>query len=245
MTTDFGLQDGYVGALKAAILGAVPGLTMVDNTHLVPPGDVATGAFLLEYALRSFPAGAVHLGVVDPGVGSGRRMLALELGDAFVVGPENGLLDRARRGLAARAVALSRGGAAAPTFESRDVMAPAAARLAGGAALEDLGEPFPLDALAPASTLGAGPTRVAVAHVDHFGTLVLDVLAPPDWPAGIALTVGGHPTLPGRTFSDAPPGGLVAYRGSIGYLEVAARDGRADALLEVETGQVVIVDVAG
>src|ERR1700730_7963456 len=98
LTTDFGLGDAYAAALEAAIFSADPAIRVVHVTHQVPPGEISAGAYLLEYATRSFPADTVHLAVVDPGVGSDRRMLAVRAGDFFVVGPDNGVLRRALRG---------------------------------------------------------------------------------------------------------------------------------------------------
>src|ERR1700736_3084887 len=112
LTTDFGLRGAYVAALEAAILVAAPAIRVVHVSHQVPPGDISTGAYLLEYATRSFPAGTVHLGVVDPGVGSDRRILAAHVSDFFMVGPDNGLLRRAFRGQPVDAVALARDPAA-------------------------------------------------------------------------------------------------------------------------------------
>ncbi|MDP9325296.1 MAG: SAM-dependent chlorinase/fluorinase, partial [Candidatus Dormibacteraeota bacterium] len=122
LTTDFGRRDAYAAALEAAVLNLAPDARVVHVSHEVPPGDIATGAYLLEYASHAFAEGAgrspVHLGVVDPGVGSKRRMLAVDCGGFLLVGPDNGLLRRALRGRAATAVALPDAAAdAAPTFQ--------------------------------------------------------------------------------------------------------------------------------
>src|SRR5688500_7816782 len=138
LLTDFGTSDAYVAELKGALLSAAPGTTLVDVTHGVPPGDVRAGAYLLGRVWRRFPAGTVHLGVVDPGVGSERAGFALAARGHFVVGPDNGLFTLILRDTEVQAVVLPTPEGASPTFHGRDVFAPAAAALAGGAALTRL-----------------------------------------------------------------------------------------------------------
>lgn len=237
MTTDFGLEDAYVAALEAAALKVAPELRIVHVSHLVPPGDVAGGAYLLEYACVLFPTGSVHLAVVDPGVGTGRRMLAVSVGNFTVVGPDNGLLDRALRGRDAVAVRLRADPlTAARTFESRDVMAPAAAHIAMGVPLLELGDPAEFETSAPAPEVAGGPpVRTTIAHVDGYGTLVVDLRVAPGARFS-ELLAGDRRIRFGRTFADVEPGELVAYRGSIGYLEIAVRDGQAAPVLGLEQG---------
>lgn len=254
LTTDFGLRDAYVAALEAAILTSAPSIRVVHVSHQVPPGEIRTGAYLLEYATRSFPAGTVHLGVVDPGVGSGRRILAVRAGDFFVVGPDNGLLSRAFRGQTLDAVALAPDPASdSHTFESRDVMAPVAARLASGTDLRGLGVTVAIDAEPPAPALRTGPAqRTVVVHVDSFGTLVLDLRYSNGREAGRysngreageLLRVDGREIKLGTAFNDVGRGDLVAYRGSIGYLEVAVRNGNAAEKLGLGTGAELEVEL--
>lgn len=245
LTTDFGLRDAYAAALEAAILNSGPAIRVIHVSHQVPAGEISTGAYLVEYASRSFPAGTVHLAVVDPGVGSDRRILAVRAGDFFVVGPDNGLLKRAFRGHTLKAVALAPDPASdSHTFESRDVMAPAAARLASGSDLRGLGEVVAIDAEAPAPALTAGRVqRTAVVHVDNFGTLVLDLRCVNGRKAGEMLRVDRREIRLGAAFSDVGPGDLVAYRGSIGYLEVAVRNGSAAEKLGLGSGAEVEVEL--
>ena len=242
LTTDFGHADPYVAALEAALLQTNWDVRVVHNSHEVAPGDIATGAYLLEYAARSFPPGTVHLAVVDPGVGSSRPIIAIETEAFVLVGPDNNLLERALRGMAARAVELESGMEAAPTFESRDVMAPAAARLAGGADLVALGSAMERGSYELAPVLGLDTRLTSVCHVDRFGSLVLDLRHPGAWPEGKQwLDVNGKRARLGRTFSDVAPGELVAYRGSIGYVEVAARNSSAAQVIGSATGDAVEV----
>jgi S-adenosyl-L-methionine hydrolase (adenosine-forming) len=215
--------------MKARLLAGCPAATLVDIGHAVPAYDLVSGAFVLWAGTRDFGPGAVHLAVVDPGVGSARRPVAFRLGGCWYVGPDNGLfgLVLARSaGAPERTIALRRPRGASPTFEGRDVFAPAAAALAAGRPPESLGEPL-AEPLAPLPI--AGP---AVLWVDRFGNLVTN-LEPPV--AG--LRVGGHDvTAAARTFSDAPRGVPFLYVGSMGFVEVGVREGRADERLGARAG---------
>ncbi len=132
LTTDFGLRDPFVGLMKGVIQGIAPGCVMVDLTHEIPPQNVAAGGMAIETALDAFPAGTVHLGVVDPGVGSQRRAVAIEIEAGFLVGPDNGLFTAAlAKSPLRRAVHLTNSSfhrqPVSATFQGRDIFAPAAA----------------------------------------------------------------------------------------------------------------------
>jgi S-adenosylmethionine hydrolase len=240
LTTDFGPGDPYAAALEAALLKVWSPVRVVHVSHTIDPGDIRSGAYVLEYATQSFPPGTVHLGVVDPGVGTDRPMLAIETETFVLVGPGNGLLDRALRGqVVHESVALSAAlDRASRTFQSRDVMAPAAARAAAGEAMWELGSAVEIPAPQPASTLDWEISGTYdIAYVDRFGTLIIDVVHPGTTPAAVdSLTVAGRRVTAGNTFADVAPGELVVYRGSIGYVEVAVRDGSAAARLGVKAG---------
>src|SRR6476620_11272589 len=139
LLTDFGTTDAYVAEMKAVLLGAVPEATLVDLTHAVPPGDIRAGAYLLGRSWHRFPAGTVHLSVVDPGVGTTRAALALRAHGHWFVGPDNGLFTPVLRDAEVEAVVLPVPAEASPTFHGRDLFAPAAAVLACGAPLDSLG----------------------------------------------------------------------------------------------------------
>jgi S-adenosyl-L-methionine hydrolase (adenosine-forming) len=239
LLTDFGTSDAYVAELKGALLSAAPETTLVDVTHAVPPGDIRAGAYLLGRVWRRFPPGTVHLAVVDPGVGSERAAFALAARDHFFVGPDNGLFTLIFRDTEVQAVVLPTPDGASPTFHGRDVFAPAAAALAGGTALARLGEPFsgmPVR-LAYTEPHYAGKSVVGqVVYVDRFGTLVTN-LTPELVPSYAVLEVEGLEVGPlRRTFSDVPIGGLVAYLGSGGQVEIAVRDGSAARRLGIGVG---------
>jgi S-adenosyl-L-methionine hydrolase (adenosine-forming) len=248
-TTDYGLQDGFVAACHGVIARLAPTARVIDVTHLVPPGDVTRGAHVLAQTVPSLPGG-VHLAVVDPGVGTARRPIAIEAaGGGFLVGPDNGLLIPAAEALGGirRAVHLTNAAWFAPdvsrTFHGRDIFAPVAARLAGGADLSSSGSAI-TDLVRPApQRLRRTPDGVVVEvlTVDRFGNLQLAVLAatlPP--PAG-AVSVNGHPATSGGTFGDADPGDLVVFADSAGHLAVAVNGGSAAALLGAHAGDLVTI----
>jgi len=234
LTTDFGEGSPYVAAMKARLLEGCPSATFVDVSHAVPPFDRVSGAFVLWAGTRHFGPGAVHLAVVDPGVGGNRRAVAFELAGSWYVGPDNGLfglvLSESTTG-PLHAVELRRPAGASPTFEGRDVFAPAAAALAAGAPAESLGTAF-AGGLLPLPVLGP-----VVLWVDRFGNLVTSCRPPVP-----ALKVNGHEvTATARTFSEAPPGVPFLYVGSMGFVEVGVREARADERLRAGPGDPVEV----
>lgn len=241
--TDFGSRDSYVAEVKGVLLAGAPAATLVDVTHDVPPGAVMTAQFLLSRVWARFPAGTVHLAVVDPGVGTGRRALAAEAAGQRFVAPDNGLLTMLPHG--ARFVALAVPAASAHTFHGRDLFAPAAARLATGASLEDLGLPVadPIRSPLPAPRRRGDETVGVVLHVDHFGNLITNLPAP-EFPAGATVEVRVDGSLVGvlsPTFGAVAPGELLAYVGSGGTVEIAVRDGNAARRLGVGIGAAAAV----
>ncbi|HZA49355.1 MAG TPA: SAM-dependent chlorinase/fluorinase [Myxococcaceae bacterium] len=256
LLTDFGLSDTYVGQVKGAIATVAPEVRVIDLTHDVPAHDVRSGAFLLMTSVEAFPPGTVHLAVVDPGVGSGRRPVAAASarGDRFV-GPDNGLLVPAleRLGGAVAAVDISAesnwGSRRSTTFHGRDLFAGVAARLARGADIASLGSR--VDALSTPFVLQApqvdsrGTVRGEVLHVDTFGNLVTNVAAqllPHRFSVrvGEAVVRGG----PHAHYAAVAHGELLALLGSAGYLEVSARDGSASLRTQARRGDPVIIEPA-
>jgi len=239
LLTDFGTTDAYVAEMKAVLLGALPEATLVDLTHAVPPGDLRAAAYLLGRSWHRFPAGTVHLAVVDPGVGTARAALAFGRNGHCFVGPDNGLFTPVLRDAAVEIIALPIPDGAAPTFHGRDLFAPAAAELAGGAPLHTLGEPFTgvPHRLSYREPHYEGKVIVGeVVYVDRFGTLVTN-LSPDLVPDYAVVEVEGLDIGPlRRTFGDVPTGGLLAYRGSGGEVEVAVRDGSAARRLGLGVG---------
>ena len=243
LLTDFGLQDPYVGAMKGAILVACPEATLVDVVHEVPAHDVAAGALALDAAYKHFPGGTVFLAVVDPGVGSERRPLAVGAGRWLFVGPDNGLFTHvldAHPGARVHVVAnpLLFRQPLSPVFHGRDLFGPAAGHLARGLPLEDAG-PEVSDAVrlppAPKARLADG-WEGTVLRPDRFGNLTTNILEA-DLVAlagrgleGLEASLGAEPLPLVRTYSDGEVGRPCALLGSSGRLEIAVHRGRADAL---------------
>ncbi len=255
LLTDFGLRDGYVGVMKAVALGIAPDARFVDISHDIAPQDIEMGSWTLGIAWRYFPAGSVLLCVVDPGVGSERRAIALAAGGRFFVGPDNGLVTHAlAQSSIERCVALTNTAyhlsSASATFHGRDIFAPCAAHLLVGVALNDLGEQIDLATLVrlpiPIAPSWEGDTLVGrIAHVDHFGNLISDIpLAGPSAlsASGLRIEVAGHIIMRSAThFAAGPVGEPFALRDSSGALAIAVRDGSAAAALGVGRGAVARV----
>jgi S-adenosyl-L-methionine hydrolase (adenosine-forming) len=235
LTTDFGLADWYVAAVKGVVLGLVPGTTIVDVSHEVPPGDVLTAAFLLAAAAPAFPPGTVHLAVVDPGVGSDRRLLLVEgvesagALDALFVAPDNGLLtpflpplgDGVAR--AAHRPDLYRP-SPGQTFHGRDRFAPLAAALLRGEPAATLGPTIDDPVLLP----GEPPRREGdtllgrVIHVDRFGNLVTDIPAAWLQEPRFEANVAGHTVTRRVThYRELAPGEPGLLPGSLGTIELS------------------------
>jgi S-adenosyl-L-methionine hydrolase (adenosine-forming) len=239
LLTDFGTTDSYVAEVKASILRVAPDATLVDISHSVPPGDIRSAAYLLGRTWRLFPVGTVHLAVVDPGVGTERGALAVRAGGHGFVGPDNGILTSPLRGGEVEVVVLPVPSSAAPTFHGRDLFAPVAAALACGTSLARLGAPFrgSPELLAYTMPRYEGKSVVGeIVYVDRFGTLVTN-LTPDLVPPYAILEVEGLDIGPlRRTYGDVPTGGLLAYVGSGGAVEIAVRDGSAARRLGMGVG---------
>ncbi|MBI4509827.1 MAG: SAM-dependent chlorinase/fluorinase [Deltaproteobacteria bacterium] len=227
LITDFGTQDGYVGAMKGVILSLSPRTRIVDIAHDVPREDVAHGAVVLAQAAAYYPKGTVHVVVVDPGVGGKRRGVVVDDGRHLFVGPDNGVFSLAvpaPRAAYEIASPKFRSKEVCPTFHGRDVFSPAAARLASGAKPSDAGPAVTLLCRLARPQRGQGAGRVI--HVDRFGNLVTDI---PGHRLGSIQNVRAlrvsWPVC--RTFEDVARGARVAYIGSMGTLELAVRDGSA------------------
>ncbi len=249
LTTDFGYTDGYVGALKGVILSIAPQVMLVDITHSIEPQAIAQAAYVLQQAVPHFPAGAIHLAVVDPGVGSARRPLAVHTANATFVGPDNGLFTpfiTAPDAVQIIHLTAARYWRPQPsvTFHGRDIFAPVAAHLAAGVPLSALGAPIddPVRLIETPPHLAAGVLHAAVIHVDHFGNLITNL--PADWLGQGQWTVevqGVAAPAISPHYAAVARGMLVAYVGSGGTLEVAVRDGSAAQVLAAGLGDPVLV----
>ena len=252
LTTDFGQKDGFVGAMKGVILSICPDAVLVDISHEIRPQAVQQAAYVLSSAVAYYPPGAVHLVVVDPGVGSERRPIAVRTARAAYVAPDNGVLGLAlAQDPALQAVHLTdpvyRLPSVSPTFHGRDIFAPAAAHLARGAPVEEMGEALPVSDLielpipAPAPHPGGG-WRCDILHVDRFGNLITNFRLQSQQ-RGLKVSAGERIIERiSRTFSDVEPGELVAYGGSSGYLEIAVREASAAQALSLDVGDTILIE---
>jgi S-adenosylmethionine hydrolase len=251
--TDFGLKDDFVGTCHGVMKLIAPDAQIIDVTHGIPPQAVLQGALVLSSTLPYMPAG-VHLAVVDPGVGGARRPLVLRDREGrLFVGPDNGLLLPAaeRAGITeAREIAnpkyaletISR------TFHGRDLFAPAAAHLAAGIPLEELGPPIGSNELVrldlPAPAVNETSVDVTVLYVDSFGNIALNVNRDHVEQIGVApgvrveLELGGqrYYAVMARTFADARAGDMILYEDSYGNMSVAIANGSAASALHASPG---------
>jgi S-adenosylmethionine hydrolase len=252
LLTDFGARDHYAGTMKGVVLTICPDVTLVDISHEIPAHDVLAGALELAAAYKYFPAGTIFLVVVDPGVGSQRRGIAVDTGDFRFVAPDNGVLTAALEEHAPRKVVeLSERRYARPTvsrtFEGRDRFAPAAAWLAKGIELTALGRPAGAIQVLDIPRAALDGDRIAgqVIRVDHFGNLITNIDRRLfDRLAGGSLEIRAGPHQISKvvsTYADAAPGEICALFGSTDHLEIAATGSDAAAKLSLDRGAPVTV----
>ena len=251
--TDYGLEDGFVAACHGGAARIAPAAKIIDITHLVPPGDVRRGAAVLAQTVAYLPP-AVHVAVVDPGVGTARRAVAIAAGDSILVGPDNGLLSWAIAALGGgkTAIQLTNGELwlhpVSATFQGRDIFMPVAAHLAAGTELADAGDEISVADLvalpAPTSRLHEGSAEGEVMSVDRFGNVQLSIPAADAGRLGIGI---GSPVvvLCGRrqltvpyldTFAAGAPGEIVAFTDSAGLISLAINSGDAAQQLGLPPG---------
>ena len=267
LLTDFGLSDVYVGVMKGAIAQINPQLKVIDITHDIPVQNIAAGRFCLMNAYAYFPTETVHIAVVDPGVGSSRRPIAIRCANFYLVGPDNGLFS----GVLSRESALAKPAptGAAPTkriasveltnpqywrtpqpsntFHGRDIFAAVGAHLATGVRLEELGRAIDLASLVQLQIPNCAVTATGIAgyvqYGDRFGNLITNIpehcIKSNNWSVKINH-ISDTITIPnGKTYSDSKPGDLVAIIGSDGWLEISVNGGSAQSVLKLEFGAIV------
>jgi S-adenosylmethionine hydrolase len=257
--SDFGAEDWFVGVVHGVVLQLCPAARVVDLTHSIPPGDVARGAFVIEAAAPDFPAGTVHIAVVDPSVGTERRALAVRARGQVFVGPDNGVLEWALIDPDAEVRSLTEERwfrkPVSRTFHGRDVFAPVAAHLASGTAFETIGTRItdPVRLTRPPVVAEEGMLRGSVVFVDRFGNALTDLTA-----QAIARAFPGIPeealevrifekrvARVSRSYGDAPIGTLVAILGSSGRLELAEVGGHAASRWGIGTRDRVVITRRG
>jgi S-adenosyl-L-methionine hydrolase (adenosine-forming) len=259
--TDFGLEDDFVGTCHGVLKRIAPESQIIDITHGIRPGHVLQAALTLANTLPYMPSG-VHLAVVDPGVGTGRRPLALRDAEGRLhVGPDNGLLIPAaeRFGGVVEAYELANPEYAldsvSRTFHGRDLFSPAAAHLSLGVALGELGPPVDPEALVrldlPEPEVGQSRIRATVLGVDRFGNIALNlsrehldaVAIVPGMRVELAARGNRYYAVAARTFADAPTGELILYEDSYRSVAIAVSRGSAAALLGVDEGAEIVLQI--
>jgi S-adenosylmethionine hydrolase len=253
LTTDYGVEDGFVAACEGVMATIAGAARVIHVSHALPPGDVRRGAAVMAQITPYLPP-AVHVGIVDPGVGTERQAIAVVAGTAVLVGPDNGLLLPAAEALGGLRAAYQLAErrfwlpVVSRTFHGRDIFSPAAAHVAAGVAPEELGPPLPVDQLVrlppPAVEVVPGRVTAEVLGVDHFGTLQLAATRGALEAAGfqpghaVDLVSGDERAAAtvGSTFADALPGDLVVLVDSAGYVAVAVNRGSAQERLRVGAG---------
>jgi S-adenosylmethionine hydrolase len=252
LMTDFGLSDGFVGVMKGVIWGIAPQVHITDLTHLVPPQDIRTAALILNRSAPYFPDGTIHVVVVDPGVGTARRPIAVQLGSQYFVGPDNGVftlvLERAeRQGASIEIVHLDKPqywlAEVSNVFHGRDIFSPVAAALANSTPLSSLGSPIfdPVRLSIPQPRLTSTGLQGEIAHIDHFGNIIANIRD--EYLNGkdhLTIRLCGeeiHGMV--RTFGERSPGEMIALIGSTGDLVVAVVNGDAAQQLGARIGDLI------
>ena len=251
LLSDFGLSDVYVGVMKGVIAQINSALSVVDLTHQIPPQNIAAARFSLMNAVPYFPKETVHIAVVDPGVGSRRRGVAIQLDAGFLVGPDNGLFSGVlSKNSVVAAVELTnpyywRTPSPSTTFHGRDIFAAVGAHLANGVQIELLGEvidPTTLVQLGfPERTLTPTGVTGCIQYIDYFGNLVTNIPAADVEGKTWSVVVGTHMIPASQSYSDRKLGDIVALIGSHGWVEVAVNGGSAQSELQLDTGATVQV----
>ncbi|MCY7381557.1 MAG: SAM-dependent chlorinase/fluorinase [Microcoleus sp. CAN_BIN18] len=262
LLTDFGLSDVYVGVMKGAIAQINPQLKVIDITHDIPVQNIAAGRFCLMNAYAYFPTETVHIAVVDPGVGSSRRAIAIQCANFYLVGPDNGLFS----GVLSQESALAkpskriasveltnpkywRTPQPSSTFHGRDIFAAVGAHLATGVRLEELGRAIDLASLVQLQIPNCVVTATGIAgyvqYCDRFGNLITNIpehcIKSNNWSVKINH-ISDTITIPnGKTYSDSKPGDLVAIIGSDGWLEISVNGGSAQSVLQLQFGSSIEV----
>ncbi|MGB5962850.1 MAG: SAM-dependent chlorinase/fluorinase [Coleofasciculaceae cyanobacterium] len=254
LLTDFGLSDVYVGVMKGVIATINPALTIIDLTHQIPPQNIAAARFNLMSAFAYFPTETVHICVVDPGVGSQRRGIALQLNKGFLVGPDNGLFGGVlKHNSIIKAVELTnpqywRTASPSQTFHGRDIFAAVGAHLASGVLIEKLGniiEPESLVELIIEEPLQTENKIIGcIQYIDHFGNLITNIAADQVQGKNWSVVVGKRQILGSQTYSSCPTGEIVALIGSEGWVEIAVNGGSAQSQLQLYYGAKVEIILA-
>lgn len=255
LTTDFGTEGPYAGAMKGALLRACPRAQIVDISHDVPPHNILAGAFVLAHSAPQFPSDTLHVVVVDPGVGTQRRLLAAQFGDQCFLFPDNGVISLIAQSMPLRAIFSVRDPrfmppAASTTFQGRDILAPLAGAILNGLEISKLGPQPDKYALLdlPVPVKNEKSLVGQVLYIDHFGNLVSNISLPEiqaHWPhlENVQISCGGRTVGTIQpSYGFVPPRDALAVINSMGLLEVAANQARAADVLHAAVGAEVKVE---
>ncbi|MGB3512734.1 MAG: SAM-dependent chlorinase/fluorinase [Microcoleaceae cyanobacterium] len=258
LLTDFGLKDVYVSVMKGVIAEINSTLNIIDLSHEIPPQNLNAGQFCLQNAYPYFPKGTVHVVVVDPGVGSSRRAIAIQLPTGFLVGPDNGIFSGVLNSIDTQQITVVeltnsdywRTNSPSTTFHGRDIFAPIGAHLASGVALEKLGEKINPESLVklPLNNIIITDSGIegCVQHIDHFGNIITNI--PSSYIKGKTWSVAvekdeqfsSYQTIgSGNNYAECKQGELIAIIGSHGFVEIAANGSSAQFKLNLEYGDKV------
>jgi len=254
LVTDFGLKDGYVAIMKGVIAQINPQVQVIDLTHLIPPQDIAAARFCLMNAYPYFPSETVYVAVVDPGVGTQRRAIAVQMNKSYWVGPDNGLfsgilnLSNSIKAIELTNSAYWRVPNPSKTFHGRDIFAPVGAHLANGVEFEKLGTKIVIKSLVslPLPKVMQTPKTITgcVQYIDHFGNLITNI----SQDLLLALTKNikfikiQETQIPiGATYNDVKLGDAIALIGSDGWLEIAVRGGNAQSQFQSNWGDPITI----
>lgn len=249
LLTDFGTADHYVAAMKGVILSIAPEAILVDITHEIEPQNIRAGAFVLSQCFRDFPTGTIFVAVVDPGVGTDRKALAVRTDEFTFVAPDNGILSPVIETGTFKAFEITDRkflrSAVSSTFHGRDIFAPAAAHIFNGTSPENLGpQVTELIQLGPLMPAAKEKSRVTgqILHVDRFGNLITN-LTMNDIAGGFKAIVLGDLSVTGvfNNFEDAQDEELFAFVGSGGFVEIALKNGSAQEKSGASAGDRVIL----
>lgn len=258
LTTDFGLSDGYVAAIKGVILSRTASANIIDICHDVAPQNISQAAWVVKDTFIYFPKGSIHVIVVDPGVGSDRAIVGMSAHGHYFLGPDNGVLSpfiepEAKAFLAQRPDLYQ--SPVSRTFHGRDIFAPLAAHLAAGNPIDSIGKPIHVDLLQrlilpePTINMGTGQITGCIIKIDHFGNLITnisssDLLQLGSAPTSICIDIKDITLSVWRThYSEMPPGQPLILINSSGLVEIAINQGHAEKELGIRINTPIILSV--
>jgi len=254
LTTDFGLDDAYVAAMKGVILGINPEVRLVDICHTVRPQNISQAAFILSTAYPCFPSGTIHLAVIDPGVGSKRQAIILRTPSAYFVAPDNGVLsyvvdeyitDKVKMEIISITNPRFWRSPVSTTFHGRDIFAPVAAYLSLGHQLSEFGESIATISTFPIirpQEKSNGSMAGSILHIDSFGNLITNIRNQdlPEKAGTLVIEIRGR-KITGLSGSYTESEGLIILTGSSGYLEISVKNGSAQDILCAKVGDELTV----